>query len=262
METSNESPANPVKIKLKDGGKPAGAWLGSASPVIAEVVSLAGFDWVVIDMEHGTGDEMTMLSQLQAMKASGVVPLVRVAGNDPLIIKRTLDAGAWGVVVPDIRSREEAEAAFRAMKYHPLGTRGISGNTRAGAYGLQNSKLLMETANERTMLVVQIESPEAVANLDEILEVAGIDVFFIGPRDLGTSLGYFNNATHPEVKKVIAVIEQKVLAAGRVLGTVTDSWEAAQERYQRGYQFLSLLSEVPAIGRLASDLVVKFKQAF
>lgn len=262
METSNELPSNPVKEKLRAGGKTAGAWLASGSPVTAEILSLAGFDWLVIDLEHGAGDYMTMLSQLQVMNGSGVVPLVRVAGNDPLIIKRALDAGAWGVVVPDIRTRKEAEAARRAVKYPPQGGRGISGNTRAGAYGMQNSKLLMQTANERTMLVAQIESLEAVANLDDLLKVEGIDVFFIGPRDLGTSMGYFNDAAHPEVKKVTTVIEQKVLAAGKVLGTVTDSWEAAQERYQRGYQFLSLLSEVSALGKLASDLVARFRQAY
>jgi len=252
-------PFNPVKRKLQAGDKTAGAWLGLASPVSAEILSLAGFDWLVIDMEHGAGDAMTMLGQLQAMNGSGVVPLVRVAGNDPLIIKRALDAGALGVIAPDVQTREEAEAALRAVKYHPLGSRGISGNTRAGSYGIGASVRLMETANERTLLIVQIESPQAVANLDDILQVEGIDVFFIGPRDLGTSMGYFNDAAHPEVRKVIAVIEQKVFGAGRALGTVTNSWEQAQEKYARGYQFLSLMSDVTTLGQAGTDLVKKFR---
>jgi 2-keto-3-deoxy-L-rhamnonate aldolase RhmA len=262
MSNAREMPFNPVKKKLQAGQKTAGAWLGLASPITAEILSLAGFDWLVLDMEHGAGDDMTMLNQFQAMNGSGVVPLVRVAGNDPLAIKRTLDAGALGVVVPDIQTKEEAEAAYRAVKYHPLGTRGISGNTRAGSYGIKNNAQLMETANERTMLIVQIESPQAVANLDEILQVEGINVFFIGPRDLGTSMGYFNNAAHPEVKKVIATIEEKVFGAGKVLGTVTGSWEQAQEKYAKGYQFLSLMSEATALGKLGTDLVNKFKENF
>ncbi len=259
MKNQHEMPFNPVKRKLQAGDKTAGAWLGLASPVSAEILSLAGFDWLVIDMEHGAGDAMTMLGQLQAMNGSGVVPLVRVAGNDPLIIKRALDAGALGVIAPDVQTREEAEAALRAVKYHPLGSRGISGNTRAGSYGIGASVRLMETANERTLLIVQIESPQAVANLDDILQVEGIDVFFIGPRDLGTSMGYFNDAAHPEVRKVIAVIEQKVFGAGRALGTVTNSWEQAQEKYARGYQFLSLMSDVTTLGQAGTDLVKKFR---
>ena len=262
MSNLQTVPFNPVKRKLQAGQKTAGAWLGLASPVTAEILSLSGFDWLVIDMEHGAGDYMTMLSQFQAMNGSGVVPFVRIAGNDPLIIKRTLDAGALGVIVPDVQTRAEAEAAYRAVKYQPLGTRGISGNTRAGSYGIQDSAALMETANDRTMLVVQIESPQAVENLDEILQVEGVDVFFIGPRDLGTSLGYFNNASHPEVKKVIATIEEKVLGAGKVLGTVTGSWAQAQEKYEKGYQFLSLMSEASALAQLGTDLVSKFRSAF
>lgn len=262
MSNEQETPFNPVKRKLQAGQKTAGAWLGLASPITAEILSIAGFDWLVIDMEHGAGDYMTMLSQFQAMNGSGVVPLVRITGNDPLIIKRTLDAGALGVVVPDIQTRDEAEAAYRAVKYQPLGTRGISGNTRAGSYGIGNNAQLMNTANDRTMLIVQIESPQAVDNLDEILKVEGIDVFFVGPRDLGTSMGYFNNAAHPEVKKVIATIEEKVFGAGKVLGTVTGSWEQAQEKYAKGYQFLSLMSEASALGKLGTGLVNKFKETF
>lgn len=140
-------------------------------------------------MEHGAGDSMTMLGQLQAMNGSGVVPLVRAPGNDRLFIKRTLDAGALGLVVPDINTQEEAEAAYRAVKYHPSGVRGISGYTRAGLYGMKESDALMQSANDRTM-------------------------------------------------------------------------EQAQEKYARGYQFLSLMSGGPALGKIATDLMCEFKESF
>lgn len=255
-------PFNPVKKKLQAGMVTAGAWLALASAATAEIFGLAGFDWLVIDMEHGAGDYMTLLGQLQALNGSRAVPLVRVTGNDPLVIKRVLDAGALGVVVPDVQTRMDAEAACQAVKYPPLGRRGISGNTRAAAYGMQESDLLMKTANDRTMVIVQIESPQAVKNLDEILEVTEVDVFFIGPRDLATSMGYFNDASHPEVIARISLIEQKVLSAGKILGTVTSSWNQAQEKYARGYQFLSLLSDAAGLGKLSQDMMAKFKQHF
>lgn len=262
MNELSEVPFNPVKRKLNAGKKTAGAWLGLASSITAEIMGLAGFDWLVIDMEHGAGDYMTLLGQLQALNGSGVVPLVRIAGNDALIIKRTLDAGALGVVVPDMQTRADVEAAYQAVKYHPLGVRGISGNTRAGTYGLPASQLLMQTSNERTMLIVQIESPLAVENLDDMMKVEGVDVFFIGPRDLATSMGYFNDSTHPNVQAMIARIEDKVLGAGKVLGTVTGSWEQAQEKYAKGYQFLSLMSEASALAKMSHNLVTRFRESF
>src|ERR1041384_6190902 len=116
---SHELAPNPVKQMLKDGKKTAGAWLHLASSISAEIMSRAGFDWLLIDMEHGPGDILALIGQLQAMNGSGVVPLVRVTGNDPLLIKRVLDAGAMGILVPNIQTKAEAEAAYKACKYPP-----------------------------------------------------------------------------------------------------------------------------------------------
>src|SRR5882724_872328 len=126
---------NPVKQLLQEGKKTAGAWLQVASPITAEIMSRAGFDWLLIDMEHGPGDILTLIAQLQAMSASTVVPLVRVAGNDQLLIKRVLYAGAWGVLVPNVQSKAEAEAAYAACKYYPEGIRGIAANQRSAGFG-------------------------------------------------------------------------------------------------------------------------------
>src|ERR1051325_8409164 len=128
MMLSHELAYNPLKQLLKDGKKTAGAWLQVASPITAEIMSRAGFDWLLIDMEHGPGDILTLIAQLQAMNGSGVVPLVRVASNDPVLIKRVLDAGAWGILVPNVQTKAEAKAAYAACKYQPEGIRGIAAN--------------------------------------------------------------------------------------------------------------------------------------
>jgi 2-dehydro-3-deoxyglucarate aldolase/4-hydroxy-2-oxoheptanedioate aldolase len=261
MMFSHELAPNPLKQKLKDGKKTAGAWLHVASPITAEIMSRAGFDWLLIDMEHGPGDILTLIGQLQAMNGSGVVPLVRVAGNDPLIIKRVLDAGALGVLVPNIQTKAEAEAAYAACKYYPEGMRGIAGNQRAAGFGLNDHERLL-IANERNIVMIQIESPQAVANLDEILEVKGIDVFFVGPRDLATSMGYFNNPAAPQVQEAIATIERKVLAAGRTLATVSGTWEQSRERYNKGYQMLTLMSDGTSLSLMAADMMKKFRADF
>jgi 2-keto-3-deoxy-L-rhamnonate aldolase RhmA len=252
---------NPVKQMLKDGKKTAGAWLQIASPITAEIMSLAGFDWLLIDMEHGPGDILALIGQLQAMSGSGVVPLVRVTGNDPLIIKRVLDAGALGVLVPNIQTKAEAEAAYAACKYAPEGNRGIAAGQRSAGYGYNDHQRLL-TANERTLVMIQIESPQAIQNLDEILQVQGIDVFFIGPRDLATSLGYLNDPMQPVVQDAIATIERKVLAAGRILATVGTTWEQNQKKYKAGYQMLTLMSDGVSLGKLAADTMAAYRKEF
>jgi 2-dehydro-3-deoxyglucarate aldolase/4-hydroxy-2-oxoheptanedioate aldolase len=261
MMFSHELTDNPLKQKLKDGKKTAGAWLQVASPITAEIMSRAGFDWLLIDMEHGPGDILSLIAQLQAMNGSGVVPLVRVVGNDALLIKRVLDAGALGILVPNVHTKAEAEAAYAACKYSPDGIRGIAGSPRSAGYGYNDHERML-IANERTIVMIQIESPKAVANLDEILEVTGIDVFFIGPRDLATSMGYFNDPSQPRVQEAIATIERKVLGAGRILATVGGTWEQSREKYNKGYQMLTLMSDGVSLSLMAADMMKKFSQDF
>lgn len=257
MILSDELGPNPLKQMLYEGKKTAGAWLHVASPITAEIMSRAGFDWLLIDMEHGPGDILNLISQLQAMNGTNVVPLVRVTGNDPLIIKRVLDAGALGVLVPNVQTKAEAQSAYAACKYAPEGMRGIAGNHRAAGYGLNDNERV-KLANKRNIVMIQIESPVAVANLDEILEVKGIDVFFIGPRDLATSMGHFNNPAAPEVQQAITTIERKVLGAGRILATVGGTWEQSLDRYSKGYQMLTLMSDSTSLSALAAETVKKF----
>ena len=252
---------NRVKRMLKEGKKTAGAWLQIASPFTAEIMSQAGFDWLIIDMEHGPGDILTLISQLQAMNGTGVVPLVRAPWNDFVAIKRILDAGVYGILFPYVNTKAEAEAAVRACKYPPEGIRGVAGSPRAAGYG-QNPKEYLTRANNEILIITAVETPEAVANLDEILAVEGLDGIFIGPMDLAASMGYPFGPGQPEVQATIAQIEAKVLAAGKFLGTIAGDWEQARARYDKGYQLLMLMADGVALGKLAAGTVAKFREVY
>jgi len=252
---------NPLKHRLQEGGKAAGAWLQLASPFSAEVLSQAGFDFLMIDLEHGPGDILTLISQIQAMKGSPTSPLVRATWNDFVLVKRILDAGAYGILFPYINSADEADAAVQACKYPPDGVRGVAASPRAAGYG-QNSMDYLRYANAEIFVMTAVETPEAVANLDEILKVEGLDGIFIGPMDLATSLGYFAAPGHPEVQAVIHSVEERVLAAGKVLATIAGSWEQARQRYEQGYQMLMLMADGVALANMASELVGKFRAVY
>lgn len=253
---------NRVKRMLKQGKKTAGAWLQIASPFTAEIMSRAGFDWLIIDMEHGPGDILTLISQLQAMNGSGVAPLVRTPWNDFVAIKQILDAGAYGLLVPYVNTKAEAEAAVRACRYPPEGIRGVSGSPRAPGYGQNALENYIRRANEEIFLMTAVETPLAVENLDEILEVPELDAIFIGPMDLASAMGHLGDAKHPEVQAAIATIESKVLASGKALGTVAGTWEQAQALYERGYQLLMLMADGVSLGKLAAEKAAQFRAAY
>lgn len=159
-----------------------------ASSITAELIAHSGFDWIWIDYEHGAGDEMTLLHQLQAISATDIVPVVRIAWNDPVRVKRTLDLGAGGIMFPYVNTAEEAERAVAAMRYPPHGIRGVAKFTRAARFAQDFQRYFTETA-DRLLTVVQIETPEAVQNAESIAAVDGVDVLFIGPLDLTTNMG-------------------------------------------------------------------------
>ena len=252
---------NRVKRMLKEGKKTAGGWLQICSPLAAEVMAQAGFDWLLIDMEHGPGDVLTLIGQIQALQGYGVIPLVRAPWNDFVVIKRILDAGAYGVMVPYVNTRADAEAAVRACRYPPQGIRGVARSPRAQGFG-QNAQQYLARANEEILTIVQIETAEGISNLGSILEVPGVDVIFIGPVDLASSLGHLGDPNHTEVRSAIATIEAQTLLAKKALGTVSPSWEKARELYERGYQMVTLMSDGTSLAGLAAEIMANFRKAF
>lgn len=252
---------NRLKRMLREGKRTAGAWLQIASPFTAEILAQAGFDWLIIDMEHGPGDILALVSQLQAMKGTTAVPLVRAPWNDFVAIKRILDAGVFGLLVPYVNTAAEAEAAVRACRYPPHGIRGVAGSPRAQGYG-QNVQEYLARADEEILLITAVETPAAVTHLDEILAIEGVDGVFIGPMDLATSMGHLGNPGHVEVQQAIAEIEGKVLAAGKVLGTISATWDQAHRLYERGYQMVMLMADGVSLAKLAAEKVTQFRETY
>ena len=252
---------NRVKRMLKEGKKTAGAWAQMASPLTAEILAQAGFDWLIIDMEHGPGDILTLVTQLQAMQGTDAVALVRAPWNDFVSIKRILDTGVHGLLIPYVNTKEEVEEAVRACKYPLEGIRGVAGSPRAQGYG-QNVLDYLQRANDEILIITAVETPVAVENLDEILSVDGLDGIFIGPMDLATNMGHLGNPKHREVQEAITVIESKVLAAGKVLGTIAGTWEQAHVLYDRGYQLVMLMADGTSLAKLARATVAQFRTEY
>jgi len=248
---------NPLKQMLREGRLTAGAWAQLASPVTAEILSEAGFDWILVDLEHGPGDVATLVAQVQAIKGTGAVPLARAPWNDLVVIKRMLDTGICGLVIPYVNTAEEARAAVRACRYPPQGIRGVAASPRAHGYG-QRAGDYFRQANEQLLIITQVETPTAVENVDSILEVEGLDGVFIGPMDLATNMGFLGNPADPAVQHAMRQVESRVKASGKVLGTIASGWQEAQALYDRGYQMVTLMADGTALAAVAAELVRQF----
>ena len=210
---------NTLKQKLAAGKAVFGVMLTFPSPQVVEMLGGLGFDWVLIDNEHGTVTIENSEDLIRAAELSGVAPIVRPVSNKPEIIAPFMDRGAWGVQVPHVNTAEEARAAVDAVKYHALGHRGMFSGSRPADYGLSGSTAdYVEAANRNTLVCLMLEEVEAIENLESMVEVEGVDVFFIGSGDLSQSMGYPGQQTHPEVQKLMAKGVSIIREAGQVAG--------------------------------------------
>ena len=199
----------------------SGTFINLGSALTAEIAARAGFDWIMLDYEHGPGSEETLLHQLQAVSGFGVATVVRIAENESPRFKRALDLGAGGVMVPYVNNAEEARAAVASVRFPPRGIRGVSKFNRAAGFG-QNFDDYYQHAHERLVTMAQIETPEALENLDEIAAVDGVDVLFVGPLDLSTNLGIQGQFDHPifvEARQKVAIAARKAGKAAGILAT-------------------------------------------
>jgi 4-hydroxy-2-oxoheptanedioate aldolase len=230
--------ANSVKQALKAGESVIGCFVQYPSPVTVEICGYSGFDFVMIDCEHGPMGTESAYTMMLAAERSGTVPLVRVPMNHPQVILRHLDVGAAGIMVPQINSAEEAEAVVRAVKYHPEGRRGVAG-TRAQSWSItQPLSEYVQTANRDTLVMVQIENIKAVDALSEIMQVPGVDVLYVGPNDLAQSMGYPGRPDHPEVQQVIDRICEAARDSDLALGTVANDAEEINYELSRGFRMV------------------------
>ncbi|NRB20527.1 MAG: HpcH/HpaI aldolase/citrate lyase family protein [Rhodobacteraceae bacterium] len=251
-------PINPFKQALANGERQIGCWLSFAEASAAEIMGTAGFDWLVIDGEHGPNDIRSIRDQLMALQASDSHPVVRVPVSETWILKQVLDAGAQTVLVPIIESAEQAREVVRACQYPPHGTRGV-GATAARATGFGSVSEYIQTADQQICVLLQVETRAGIAALDEILTVEGVDGVFIGPADLSTDMGFQGNAAHPEVRQVIADALSRIAASGKAPGILGISEEATQSYLDMGAQFLAVGIDVLLLVQSARALAAHWK---
>lgn len=226
------------KARMRAGQSANGFWAELFSPDAAEIMAGAGYDCAMIDCEHGPGDTGSAIAVMRAMQATDCTPLVRVPANEPLWIKRLLDAGAQGIMVPAVSSPEEAEAAVAACHYPPRGVRGMAAPiVRASGYGLDWRGYVRDIA-ETLLVICQIETKEALGAVSEIAAVDKLDMIFIGPFDLSASLGYMGEPDHPAVRQEIDRAEQAAKAQGRLLGGIPTPERTPQMLYEAGYDLV------------------------
>lgn len=247
--------SNYVRHKLKRGEPSIGTWLTLASATAAGLMARTGFDWLTIELEHSPATLETAANSFAIIAASGKVPLARIPWNTAENIKRVLDTGAYGVIVPLVNTRAEAEAAVAAARYAPLGQRSIGGNLHAANFETDASTYYAK-ANEEILVVVMLEQVQAVENADDILSVPGIDAFFIGPNDLHNSMGK-PPAFESDAPEFTQAIEH-LLKMGRKHNVpaglhVVDA-AAAQRRLAQGFQFLAIASETGMMLSKAAEI--------
>lgn len=250
-------PRNAFKAALARGELQIGLWSSLCSPIVAEIIGHSGFDWILVDTEHSPNEPPAVLAQLQAMQAGTATPIVRPAWNDPVLLKRLLDIGTQAVLVPFVQNAEEAAKAVAACRYPPAGIRGITVSGRGSRYGRVPDYL--KRADAEICVLVQVETGEALAQLESIASVDGVDGVFIGPADLSASLGHIGDPGHPEVQDAIKGAVERLAAVGKPAGILTPSEADARRYIEWGYRFVAVGSDLGLLTRHADALAKTFR---
>jgi 2-keto-3-deoxy-L-rhamnonate aldolase RhmA len=233
---------NWMKEKVKNGAVMKGVWLELGSPAITEIAGLAGFDWGLLDMEHGIFGEDTLFSLIQGFSKSSTTPIVRLPDNNPALFKRALDMGAGGIMVPMVNSAAEAKAAVEAAKYPPEGKRGLACNTPAAGFGIKFNEYFTE-ANENVTLIMQIETVEGLKNVDEIAAVDGVDIVFLGHVDMSLDLGKFQPGKPRELGEAEQLVAEACRKHGKQAGMIIQYGQTVDSVIETGFKFIGLGSD-------------------
>ena len=258
--TASATPSNAFKQAIAAEGAQIGLWLGLADPYTAELCATGGFDWLLVDGEHGPNDLRSMLGALQAIAPYPSHPVVRIPKGDTALIKQVLEIGATTVLVPMVESADEAQALVRAMRYPPAGVRGVgSGLARSSRWGAHTGYL--HEANNQVCLLVQVETVGALAQIDAIAAVEGVDGVFIGPADLSASMGHLGKPGHPEVRAAIEHAFSRILAAGKAPGILATDEKLARHWIGLGARFVAVGVDATLLAQAARSLAQRFKTA-
>ncbi len=250
-------PANAFKRALRAGRPQIGLWSSLSSHYSVEVIAGAGFDWILLDSEHSPNDLENLLTQLQAAAPYPSHPVVRVPWNDMVTIKRVLDIGAQSLLIPYVSSAAEAQSAVSYTRYPPAGVRGVAATTRATRFGRVRD--YAKRAQEEMCLLVQVETQDALDNIEAICGIDGVDGVFIGPADLHASLGHAGEIAHPKVKPLIDEAIRRIHRAGKAPGILTPSEADARHWLDCGALFVAVGADVGILARGAEALAAKFK---
>lgn len=248
-----------LKSKLREKKLTIGTWVTIGHQSIIEVLASAGFEWITLDMEHAAIDYETAFNLIGHIQGNGMEALVRVSKNEEVPIKRVMDAGANGVIVPMIKNGEEARRAVSYVKYPPVGKRGV-GLSRAQKYGTDFENYKHWTNNE-AVVIAQVEHIEAVENLEEILNTEGIDGIIIGPYDLSASMGYPGEYERDDVKESLTKVIEVTKKSSKSLGShvIESDSEKTKEKIKEGYTFLAFSLDFFFLGDKARSEMMKLK---
>lgn len=247
-------PANPFTAALRAGTGQAGLWVSLADPLAASAVATAGFDWVVIDCEHAPTELKDVMTILSVFEAVGTTAIVRPAWNDAVAVKRLLDLGAPGLLVPMVQSAEEARAAVAATRYPPRGVRGVAGNTRANHFGRISD--YYDRVEEELTVIVQVETAAALACAEDIAAVDGVTGVFFGPADIG----HLGKPTAKPVWDVILPVAQRLMARGVPVGTLVPDVKLAAELMNAGFAFVACGTDAAILARGADAALAQMKE--
>ena len=250
-------PLNRFKHALMEGRQQLGLWCSLPGGLVAEILAGAGYDWILFDTEHSPSDPITVLDQLQAAAAYPVSAVVRPAANDTVLIKRFLDVGAQTLLIPYVQNADEARAAVAATRYPPAGLRGVASTVRANRFGRVED--YAKRASEELCLLVQVETREALHEIEAIAAVEGIDGIFIGPADLAASLGHPGAPGHPDVVAAVEDAIRRVRACGKPAGILTADPVFAARCMALGTTFTAIGSDAGLLARGAETLLAKLR---
>jgi len=254
-----KTPINTFTHALRAGKKQIGIWISLCSPLAAQIVEPAGFDWALLDMEHAPNELNTVMGQLEAFKGSSTMTIVRPPSNDTVVVKRLLDTGASALLFPMIQNVDEAEKAVAATRYPPRGVRGVSGTTRANKFGRVTD--YFNRFEDELAVLLQLETLSAIALAEEIADVDGVTGIFFGPADIAADMGLLGQPTAPEVWKVIRECAAKLIAKGVPVGTLVFDSKFANELLESGFTFVAVGSDLGLLAKGADALRREIKPA-
>lgn len=250
-------PPNRFKEAIRAGRQQIGLWVSLANAYSTEIVAGSGFDWLLLDGEHSPNDPITVLPQLQAAAAYDVSAIVRPAWNDRVLIKRYLDAGAQGLLIPYVQSAEEAEAAVASVRYPLRGARGVAGTTRASRFGRIAN--YYRDAEKEICLLVQVETRQGLDHLEAIARVDGVDGVFIGPADLAAGLGHLGDMQHAEVQSSIRDAIGRIRACGKPAGILATDEPSTRRYIEWGTTFTAVGLDAMILKVETEKLAAKYK---